>query len=891
MSSALRLPRRPAPPHDPWSLLLAPWLGAAPREGFRLRSQRGVVVDPCNGALVLAPRPDSAARLTDPTGSFGGHRLPPHLAAGPDGTLWLLNTMGGGLRVFDPCRCRFERAPGGLHLAPVSDACQDLPRRGRPFVPLTRLASPSALAICDGRLLLADSGHARVLVFALAGLVPRGALGLPPAQAAALASPWWPDDLAFDGRGQLWVLDSHHGRIDRFDVQGRWVGPALSVPGARHLMADGQGRLLVTTTTDHAAVVPAVAGSSDAVYLEFDAGDAETDWQQLVFDTLPAGGLLDIDAALADTALGVAQLPLLPEASWRRCAAGVGEAQTGRPLPLRLGSGRVLRLRLTPRGPWLAAAPTLRATAAQAWRFAGPPPAVPERLPLAADAPRLPAAPAVAVPWWLDADGRLLLGCEDPLAGLHWCAFDAAGRALGERPAPVRRFLRSGQALTQRLDSVIDECTWHRVVLDASIPTGCTVELRTCSANIALDDDEVDTLPESAWCTRAVLGTTTGTRHDALITSPPGRFLWLQMLLRGDGTASPRIRAIDLEFPRISLRRYLPAVYGADPLGADFTDRFLALFDTTLRSIEQPLDALASFVDPMSAPAAPGRDFLAWLAGWLGESPLTELPEDQRRHLLKHAARLYACRGTPDALRRQLWLLLGFDQALARCADVRGRRTCRPQPLNCAPPPRATPAEPPPLVLEHFKLRRWLHAGRGRLGQDAELWGDAIVNRTQLGVHAQAGGRAGAGAAEGTRLVGTPDPLRDPLLVHAHRASVFVPASVLRAPALDRALKRLLAREVPAHVAVDLRYVAPRMQLGCQAMVGLDAVIARTPQGVQLADASQPPPPDTLPAMALGPSSRLAQGTVLTADPALGPAQGPSPRVGDRRVGPGHRLR
>ena len=73
---------------------------------------------------------------------------------------------------------------------------------------------------------------------------------------------------------------------------------------------------------------------------------------------------------------------------------------------------------------------------------------------------------------------------------------------------------------------------------------------------------------------------------DGLIRSPPGRYLWLRSQLPGNGRSTPRIDEARVEFPRISLRRYLPAVFGAEPTSADFTDRLLAIFDRSLRDIE-----------------------------------------------------------------------------------------------------------------------------------------------------------------------------------------------------------------------------------------------------------------------------------------------------------------
>jgi hypothetical protein len=170
--------------------------------------------------------------------------------------------------------------------------------------------------------------------------------------------------------------------------------------------------------------------------------------------------------------------------------------------------------------------------------------------------------------------------------------------------------------------------------------------------------------------------------------------------------------------------------------------------------------------------------------------------------------------------------------------------------------------EPPPLILEHFQLRRWLFLGCGRLGDDAVLWGQKIVNRSQL----TSEGRAERGAQVGaTRLVTTPDPLRDPFHVYAHRFSVFVPAARVRGADQRRALERLIAGETPAHAQGSVEYVEPRFRIGGLSSIGLDAVVGRYPRGVEL-DATR-----------LGPASVLEGGAA-----AAGPRIGASARLEQR---------
>jgi hypothetical protein len=148
----------------------------------------------------------------------------------------------------------------------------------------------------------------------------------------------------------------------------------------------------------------------------------------------------------------------------------------------------------------------------------------------------------------------------------------------------------------------------------------------------------------------------------------------------------------------------------------------------------------------------------------------------------------------------------------------------------------------PPLILEHFQLRRWLFLGAGRLGDQAELWGRRIVNRSQLDETAQVGM---------TKLHTTLDPLRDPFHVHAHAFSVFVPACLARSDAARRSLTNLLESERPAHTIYTLELVEPRFRIGVQSTIGLNSVVGRYPQGVTLAGGSDAPTP-------------LGSGTVLT---------------------------
>ena len=327
---------------------------------------------------------------------------------------------------------------------------------------------------------------------------------------------------------------------------------------------------------------------------------------------------------------------------------------------------------------------------------------------------------------------------------------DLSGAPASIAPlAPRHPYVLAGSVLIGPLDSRIDSCVWHRIVLHGRVPTG----LRggrpdSYTAHAELPTDQVLGLPDPAWATGITADATVDGVWDCLITGDPGRYLWLRLDLAGTGAQTPGIDAIELEYPRITLRRYLPAVYGDDADSAAFTDRFLGLFDRDLRDVERLIDGLPADLDAEATP------YLDWLSSWVGLTLDSRLPESVRRRLLARSARLYDLRGTYEGLRELLLIVLGLDIRPPCPGCGREDGTCSPARTCCPPrPPEVSTWTAPPLVLEHFRLRRWLRLGASRIGDEAVVWGRRIVNRSQLGNGAQVGG---------TQLKTSQDPLRDP---------------------------------------------------------------------------------------------------------------------------------
>jgi phage tail-like protein len=427
------------------------------------------------------------------------------------------------------------------------------------------------------------------------------------------------------------------------------------------------------------------------------------------------------------------------------------------------------------------------------------------------------------LPFDVDGLGRLNLAkfclCAAPAVAL----FDDAGQPLAGPPAPhlPRRYATRGRHVTEPLDCGLDDCQWHRVRFWANVPDKTRIIVRTRSA--ALDFPNDMTLPETepGWSAAQAFPDSAGAEFECLVLSQPGRWLWLELILEGDGADTPRVTKIAAEYPRISLARYLPAALTADVGSADFTHRLLAIFDSGFRRMERTIDQAPRLYDARTTPAK----LLDWLASWVGVSLTSSMHESEKRRLLRALPGLFSKRGTLDGLEETLATVMGF--ADLDCASR--LRHCGPR---CHPQP-PLPRQRPRLVLEHWRLRRWLFLGRGRLGVASQLWGEGILKRTRLG---------GGEPLGSTMIKLERDPLRDPFHAYAHRFSVFLPAARAPNAATRRRIETLVRLEAPVHTEADIHWVKPNLTLGSQSTLGFDTVLGACAPGrfgeAKLGDAS-----------------------------------------------------
>jgi phage tail-like protein len=258
-------------------------------------------------------------------------------------------------------------------------------------------------------------------------------------------------------------------------------------------------------------------------------------------------------------------------------------------------------------------------------------------------------------------------------------AGDGAWYDFGDRWVPLEvytecRFEATGSLITpdftsaipgQPFDSQLPGCVWHRLLLDAQVPTGTSLAVQARASDDPALLTQSPWLPqpapyprsdgaELAWYDpwtdlRAADGSLpagTGT-FELAFQQVTGRYLQIQLALQGGGRTSPAVRSLRAWYPRFSYpEHYLPAVYLEDTAPYGFLDRFLANFEGFYTVTEERIEHSSLLLDARTVPA----DSLAWLASWFGLVLDPQWSQAQQRFLIRNVDRFYRCRGTPGGL-------------------------------------------------------------------------------------------------------------------------------------------------------------------------------------------------------------------------------------------------
>jgi phage tail-like protein len=318
-------------------------------------------------------------------------------------------------------------------------------------------------------------------------------------------------------------------------------------------------------------------------------------------------------------------------------------------------------------------------------------------------------------------------------------------------------------------------------------------------------------VPRPAEPDRVGLFTVLIQRHGRTTRVLRGRYLWVRAQFAGDGRTTPELLAVRAYASRFSYsRRYLPALYHEpDPEadepgeagGADFLERFLALFESVLTPLEDRIADAHRLVDPRTCPAGA----LDWLASFRASPAPAGLPDARRRRLLAHDGELARAEGTLAGFTRHLDL--AGDGALARGEVV---------------------------VVEDFRLRRTLAT---ILGVDLADETDPLLSGL---------------VASGNSIVGDALILGEPIAAeiaalfedhdaeaaeddaaatffdrYAHRVTVLVSATL---PDAEIGFIRDAARRaVPAHVQLRIIDAEPHLVVGVASLLGIDTRLGPSP--------------------------------------------------------------
>jgi phage tail-like protein len=337
---------------------------------------------------------------------------------------------------------------------------------------------------------------------------------------------------------------------------------------------------------------------------------------------------------------------------------------------------------------------------------------------------------------------------------------------------PTGAFALTGSVQINPLDSGIENCSWHRVQVTGTVPARTSLKIESSTSESAT----------GGWTPFVQCGLAAGTNPDCLVQSPAGRYLQIRFTLQSDGTVSPRIHALAIYFPRQSYLQYLPASYQDDDQSRLFLDRFLSIFQTTFDGIDSLLDNLWRYFNPYLTPDA----LLPWLAEWVAFPADPTLSNAQMRQLLRNAFSSYSARGTVTGLQQTIQDWTGVD-------NIR--------------------------ILEHFRLRDWsfLPVTDG-LNQGVRIWSRGFYARLQVGVSSQVGT---------FKLTNSPAPASEPYDWGANQFSVLFPASPYTAAATSAKVQKILDREKPAYTQASLTPIYPRLRVGVQATLGIDAYVGR----------------------------------------------------------------
>jgi phage tail-like protein len=287
---------------------------------------------------------------------------------------------------------------------------------------------------------------------------------------------------------------------------------------------------------------------------------------------------------------------------------------------------------------------------------------------------------------------------------------------------------------------------------------------------------------------------------ETLLQGAFGDELWLGLTLSGEGLSSPVLEQIRVDFAYETLLQYLPALFRRDKSSAELLARWLTVFDSAFDRSQAAIELLPRLFDPRTAPSA----WLPWLAEWLALDLPESWSERRRRRAIAAAFEQSGRRGTVDGLRAAITSETGVEV----------------------------------MIEEPIAQANWWSLADEQAASEGTL---SVLGVTTVLAAAEAQGAvAGTTAVLEGSFVAPQEEYARPLFAElAHRFTVRVYRGRTYSDDGIEALRVFLERERPAHTAYHICVVEPRLQVGVQARIGVDAIVGGDAEATRLDDAGE----------------------------------------------------
>jgi phage tail-like protein len=287
------------------------------------------------------------------------------------------------------------------------------------------------------------------------------------------------------------------------------------------------------------------------------------------------------------------------------------------------------------------------------------------------------------------------------------------------------------------------------------------------------------------------------------------KYLWIGALFSGDGTVSPDVSQLRVEFDYPSYDQYLPAIYRNNANRKEFLVRLLSLFESLFSGVEREIDSLAALFDPQATP----KPFLSWLAGCMGLDLDDNWDEQKQRQIIARIFELSGLRGTPAGLRESLRLFAGVEATIEEPL-LNASWWALPSSDSCCQE-----------CAESL--------GSGMTWQGTQ---NSVLGWTTMLAPAQPQGAVvGESAVLDQSQLITDDQFGSPLFTDiAYQFSVLVYRSQVMCPEALANICAIVDQEKPAHTAYQLCVIDPLFRVGFQSRLGIDTVVAGPPRSLSL---------------------------------------------------------